>query len=125
VQAERSIVVPSLSKVLQQEDMARGGHVTRMDLSPYLEIIASIRSEGGVGGEVQLQEAERKRVEKRRLSIAAKQLGTKVTWRKGQDSVLRFVLSEPGQPVPGGRARRERSAEAETQNGRKRKSSRA
>jgi hypothetical protein len=120
VQAERSIVVPSLSKVLQQEDMARGGHVTRMDLSPYIDIIESIRSEGGVGGEVTLQADESKRAEKRRLSFAAKQLGTKLTWRKGTDGLLRFVLSAPGEPVPGGRARRERAAQAETRNGRKR-----
>lgn len=92
----------------------------RMDLSPYLDIIESIRSEGGVGGEVTLQNDESKRAEKRRLSIAAKQLGTKVTWRKGEDGVLRFVLSEPGQPVPGGRARRERAPAAAPQNGRKR-----
>ncbi len=116
--------MPSLAKVLQQEDLKRGD-VTRMDLSPYIDIIESIRSEGGVGGEVSLHEDESKRTEKRRLSIAAKQLGTKVIWRKGADGVLRFVLSEPGQPVPGGRARRERAAQAGTQNGRKRKSSRA
>jgi hypothetical protein len=117
--------VPSLNKVLQPEDLARGGIVSRMDLSPYLDIIESIRSEGGVGGEVTLQEEESKRTEKRRLSIAAKQLGTKVTWRKGEDGVLRFVLSEPGQPVPGGRARRERTEPTAMTNSRKRQQARA
>jgi hypothetical protein len=116
--------MPLLNKVLQQEDLARGGNDPRMDLSPYFDIIENIRSEGGVGGEVTLQEDESKRAEKRRLSIAAKQLGTKVTWRKGEDGVLRFVLCEPGQPVPGGRVRRTAKAVAETTNGRKRQRAR-
>ncbi len=114
--------MPSLARVLQQEDLKSGGQVTRMDLSPYIDIIESIRSDGGVGGEVTLQDDESKRTEKRRLSTAAKQLGTKLTWRKSEDGVLRFVLSEPGGPVPGGRARRERAA---TPNGRKRPRARA
>ena len=104
--------MPSLNKVLQQEDLTRGGGFTRMDLSPYIAIIESIRTEGGVGGEVSLQAEESKRTEKRRLSIAAKQLGTKVTWRKGADGVLRFVLSAPGAPTPGGRQRTRRATDA-------------
>lgn len=91
-----------------------------MDLSPYLDIIERVRSEGGVGGEVTLHDDESKRSEKRRLSIAAKELGTKVTWRKAEDGVLRFVLSEPGQPVPGGRARRNQNARTDSTNRRKR-----
>jgi hypothetical protein len=92
-----------------------------MDLSPYIDIIERIRSEGGVGGELILQEGESKRSEKRRLSVAAKQLGTKLTWRKADDGMLKFVLSEPGEPVPGARRRRE-SVVTLPQNGRSRRS---
>jgi hypothetical protein len=104
--AERSSGLPSLTNVLQQEDLTRSGYATRMDLSPYIDIIERIRSEGGVGGELTLQDSENQRVEKRRLTVAAKQVGTKLTWRKADDGMLKFVLSEPGELVPGGRARR-------------------
>ena len=40
--------MPSLSKVLQQEDMARSVQFMRMDLSPYIDMIERIRSERGV-----------------------------------------------------------------------------
>ena len=118
--------MPSLAKVLQQEDMERGRGMVRMDLTPYTDIIEQVRSEGGVGGEVALHDNESKRTEKRRLSIAAKQVGMKVTWRKADDGLLRFVLSEPGGPVPGGRQRNRGATDAATPpNGRKRQRARA
>ena len=117
--------MPSLARVLQQDDLKVGGHVMRMDLSPYIDIIESIRSEGGVGGEVAILDDESRRTEKRRLSIAAKQLETTLTWRRSADGMLRFVLSEPGAPTPGGRPRnRAQAAQTGTQNGRKRERSR-
>src|SRR3712207_1122240 len=97
--------MPSLAKVLQQDDLKGGGQVSRMDLSPYIDIIESIRAQGGVGGEVAILGDESQRTEKRRLSIAAKQLETTLTWRRSADGMLRFVLSEPGAPTLGGRAR--------------------
>jgi hypothetical protein len=113
--------MPSLAKVLQHEDVQRGRGMVRMDLTPYTDIIESVRSEGGVGGELTLHDDESKRTEKRRLSIAAKQVGMKVTWRKADDGVLRFVLSEPGGPVPGGRQRtRGGTGAAAPPNGRRR-----
>lgn len=99
--------MPSLTNVLQQEDLTRSGYSTRMDLSQYIDIIERIHSEGGVGGEIALQDGESKRSEKRRLSIAAKQQGMKLTWRKADDGTLKFVLNKPGEPVPGSRARRQ------------------
>jgi hypothetical protein len=117
--------MPSLAKVLQHEDMERGRGMVRMDLTPYTDIIESVRSEGGVGGELTLHDDESKRTEKRRLSIAAKQVGMQVTWRKADDGLLRFVLSEPGGPVPGGRQRQARAAGTATPDGRKRPRARA
>ena len=49
---------------------------------------------------------ESQRREKRRLSIAARQLGVQLTWRSASPGRLRFVLSDAGQPVPGSRPRR-------------------
>jgi hypothetical protein len=98
--------MPQLARVLTQEDMQRGAAASRMDLSAYLGIIDRIRTENGVGGDIGLGEGESKRTEKRRLSIAAKQSGMTLTWRKSQDGTLRFVLAEQGKAAPGSRARR-------------------
>ncbi len=103
--------MPQLAKVLTQEDMSRGTTTARMDLSAYVDIIESIRSQDGVGGEVELSDGESQRAEKRRLSLAAKQAGMNLTWRKSRDGTLRFVLSEPGGAVPGGRPRRAQEPE--------------
>ena len=104
--------MPQLARVLTQDDLRRSDASARMDLSAYVDIIEQVRS-GGVGGEVAREERERQRTEKRRLSIAAKQLGLQLTWRKTGDNTLRFVLSEPGGERPGGRRRHAPAAEAE------------
>ncbi len=103
--------MPQLARVLMDDDM-RGARAMRMDLSAYVAIIEGIRGEGGAGGEVELEDGESQRTEKRRLSIAAKELGTTLTWRTSRDGTLRFVLSEPGGAVPGGRTRRATEPEA-------------
>jgi hypothetical protein len=78
-----------------------------LDLTTYIEIIDQVRREGGVGGHIHLLPGESQRTEKRRLTMAAKQQGLTLTWRSSQPGELRFVLSEPGAPVPGSRKRRE------------------
>ncbi len=103
--------MPQLAKVLIQEDMSRGANAQRMDLSAYIDIIERIRGQDGVGGEVELGEGENQRTEKRRLSLAARQVGLTLTWRKSSDGVLRFVLARPGEPRPGGRPRRQTPSE--------------
>ena len=104
--------MPQLARVLTQDDMSRREAGSRMDLTPYLDIIQQVRS-GGVGGEVELGDDESQRTEKRRLSIAAKQLGQELTWRRAGNGALRFVLSEPGGSRPGGRPRRTKEPQAE------------
>jgi hypothetical protein len=98
--------MPELSKVLTTEDLQRRGGVTSLDLSPYVAIIAGVREQGGVGGVLTLGEEESQRTEKRRMSMAAKQLGVQLTWRSSSPGQLRFVVNEHGQPVPGSRTRR-------------------
>ena len=99
--------MPELTRVLTKEDLARRGATQRQDLSTYMSLIDQIREGNGVGGVITLREDEQQRTEKRRLSIAAKQRGYALTWRRAADPrQLRFVLAEEGQPTPGGRKRR-------------------
>ena len=100
--------MPELTKVLTETDLASNRGQSRMDLTPYFEIIDHIASQQGLGGEVALRDGESKRTEKRRLSIAAKQRDMKLTWRKSREGELRFVLSAPGTTPPDGRRRRKK-----------------
>lgn len=98
--------MPKLTKVLTEAELASTRTAAAMDLTPYLDIIDMILKQGGVGGEINLSPNESQRTEKRRLSLAAKQRGYSLTWRKSPPGELRFVLSVPGMPAPGGRRRR-------------------
>lgn len=101
--------MPKLDKVILESDLSSARSATGMDLAPYLEILEKVTRDGGVGGEVTLMPEESQRTEKRRLSVAAKQRGMKLTWRKSGQGRLRFVLSNPGSPPPDGRRRRKTS----------------
>ncbi len=98
--------MPKLAKVLTEADLTSARGQSRMDLTPYMEIIDEVSRQGGLGGELTLNSGESQRTEKRRLSIAAKQRNVKLTWRKPRDGGLRFVLSNPGATPPDGRRRR-------------------
>jgi hypothetical protein len=100
------VTVPQLVRILKEEDLRSQRAPTGLDLGRYLEIIDAIVEQGGVGGEITLQEGEAQRTEKGRLTRAAKQRGLKLTWRKPRNGVLRFVLSSLGAPPPDGRRRR-------------------
>ena len=101
--------MPRLIRVLTEADVAAARIRPITDLTPYLEIIDAITRQGGVGGEISLAPNESQRTEKRRLSLAAKQRNLRLTWRKARPGELRFVISVPGAPTPGGRRRRESS----------------
>jgi hypothetical protein len=100
--------MPQLKKVLTEADLASARGQTRMDLTPYMEIIDEVQRNDGLGGELALNAGESQRTEKRRLSIAAKQRNLKLIWRKPREENLRFVLSEPGATPPDGRRRRKK-----------------
>src|SRR5215207_4512392 len=97
--------MPQLARILSADDLRRSEAGSRMDLTPYLAIIDEA-AQGGVGGELVLEESESQRTEKRRLSLAAKAQGYALTWRRAPPGELRFVLYRPGEPRPGGRQRR-------------------
>ena len=107
--------MPELTSVLTEEDLRRRGATQRQDLTPYMSLLDEIREGNGVGGVVTLSEGEQQRTEKRRLSLAARQRGYSLTWRRAAEPrQLRFVLTEEGQPTPGGRTRRTRAAQQST-----------
>ena len=98
--------MPQLAHILTEEDLARRGTAGGADLTPYIDIIDTLRGQGGVGAVLSIEEGESQRTVKRRMSIAAKERGYELTWRKSQNGQLKFVLAQPGQPVPGSRKRR-------------------
>src|SRR5215203_4522483 len=99
--------MPTLANVLQEADLRRKvGSASSLDLGPYLEMVDAILAEGGVGGTIMLAPEEHQRVEKGRLTRAAKERGRALVWRKAPDGELKFVLAEPDGPVPGARRRR-------------------
>ena len=102
--------MPELARVLTEEDLRRAGPGTHLDLSPYLAIVDEVAG-GGVGGELALDEDENQRATKRRMSLAAKERGYELTWRRAPERSLRFVLARPGEARPGGRPRRPQAAE--------------
>jgi hypothetical protein len=101
--------MPKVTKILTDADLSAARARPVMDLTPYLEIVDAIGKQGGVGAEVNLAPGESQRTEKRRLSLAAKQRGLKLTWRKSGAGELKFVLASEGEQAPGGRRRRKAS----------------
>ena len=98
--------MPTLAKVLTADDLRAGARQTHIDLSEYYELIDAVCRQAGHGGIITLGDGESQRTEKRRLSIAAKERGLKLTWRKSAPGELRFVLSDPASRPPDGRRRR-------------------
>ncbi len=114
--------MPALEKVLRAEDLKHGrAGGGGLDLTPYEAMIDAVRAEGGVGGLITLETGESQRTEKRRLSVAAKHHGYTLVWRTAPERKLRFVLATPGEPVPGGRPRRQPEAEKPAAGGRGRR----
>ena len=102
--------MPELSRVLTEEDLRRTAPGSHIDLTPYLGIVDEVAG-AGVGGLLTLDEGEGQRATKRRMSLAAKERGYELTWRRAPERSLRFVLARPGEARPGGRPRGAKSAE--------------
>lgn len=85
--------MPRLDKVIQSAELRSKSSIgASYDTAAYREIIRTAST--GVGGVVALAPDENRRAEKRRLSVAAKELGHRLKWRKAADAdTLRFVLN--------------------------------
>jgi hypothetical protein len=102
--------VPHLAAVLTPADLHRPSRApSALDLSPYLHLLSQVLAEGGVGAVIELDPGDSSRVVKGRLTRAARELGRQLIWRTAPKGQLRFVLAEPGGPIPGGRPRRPRA----------------
>lgn len=88
--------MPILQKVISETDLHSASAPAGDYLAPYADIIEQIVNERGVGGALTLSKGESQRVEKRRLSVAAKQAGHTLKWRKSAAGTLRFVLDGAG-----------------------------
>ena len=98
--------MPQLTMVISEDELQRRATTTGgIDMTPYMDILDQVRERGGVGAVLRLGAGENQRSEKRRLSVAAKERGYDLTWRKSAPRELRFVVAGPGEPTPGGRTR--------------------
>ena len=100
--------MPQLTTVLTADDVQRRQSAGAQDLRSYFELLDAVREHGGVGAVLTLGEGESQRTEKRRLTVAAKERGYDLVWRKAPHGHLRFVLAEAGQRPPDARRRRSR-----------------
>lgn len=113
---------PELIRVLARDDWRQPKARARLDLTPYLAIIDEVTSVGA-GGHLVLAQGENRRAEKRRMSLAAKERGYELTWRKAEDRSLRFVLARLGEIRPGGPRKLRVSETAARTGGRSRQTS--
>jgi hypothetical protein len=95
-----------LGKVISLNDLAARKKRPVMDYSAYFFMIEQIIKDSGCGGMADLDEGDNARTERRRLSLAAKQLGYNLAWRKSEPKTLKFVIWKDGEKRPGGRRKK-------------------
>lgn len=87
--------MPDFKPVLSPEDLAkrRTSRSTRVDLTPYVDYIRTIRP--GYAGDVELNPGENKPTIKRRITMAASRVGRTVKYlRSGESELIFEVQSE-------------------------------
>jgi hypothetical protein len=83
--------VPTFRKVSREELAATTSRRRNsVDLTEYTDFIASLSI--GEGGEVPLNGNELKRTVKRRLTLAAHQLGRRLVYRRSVGNTIRFEI---------------------------------
>jgi hypothetical protein len=85
--------MPEFMPVLSPEELARrrATKTTRVDLTPYLDYLRTIRP--GYAGEVELTQNESKPTIKRRITMAANRLGKNIKYLRSGESQLVFEVS--------------------------------
>lgn len=90
--------MPRLMTVLSADDMAARKKVRtpKADiLVVQMHHLQDIISQNGLGADIELEEGEDQRTQKRRYTTAAKQLGRQLKWRSAPDGQLSFELTSP------------------------------
>lgn len=88
--------MPGLTKVLTLEELSERSNAAGVDLSPYKAILCTVKDQEAGGADIALLEGEDQRKEKRRFSIAARELGILLRWKASQEEgVLRFTTLPP------------------------------
>ena len=77
-------------RILEPSELKRTPQPTKVDLSPYREILLSIPEGGGL--DVTLEDGESSRTIKRRFTTASKELGKKIAYRSTKEGNFRIVL---------------------------------
>lgn len=83
--------MPRFQKLSAAEvESLRRRRVSKQDLSDYLTFLDTFQS--GEWGSVSLQEGESQRAIKRRLTVAAKQQGKQIRYKKGEEGRIVFEV---------------------------------
>lgn len=104
--------MPKLIASRGADELRSQTRATNIDLSFYITELQELQADGKVEGTWELLEGESPRVEKRRFTLAAKQLGLVTAWKTALERELRLVLAPEGEPLPGSRAWIQRQKEA-------------
>jgi hypothetical protein len=96
--------MPKLIASRSAEEFKTQIRASNIDLSFYIDELQELQTDGKVEGTWELLEEETQRVEKRRFTVAAKQMGLATAWKTAPEGELRLVLAPIGEPLPGSRA---------------------
>ena len=102
--------MPKLIASRAAEELRSQARATNIDLSFYIEELQELQADGKVEGTWELLKGETPRAEKRRFTMAAKQLGLVTAWKKASGREIKLVLAPEGEPLPGSRAWQESDA---------------
>ena len=108
--------MPEWERELNPEDIERRAPTPKEgELKPYMAIIDNAKQTTIRGGVVKLLPEDKQRTVKRRLSVAARQQGFNLTWRKSPvEGRLLFVLTQGDETPPGVTKRGPRKKTQET-----------
>jgi hypothetical protein len=95
--------MPKLIASRGAEELRSQARASNIDLSFYIGELQELQKDGKVEGTWELLEGETPRVEKRRFTLAAKQIGLTTAWKTSAEGEVRLVLAPEGEPLPGSR----------------------
>jgi hypothetical protein len=95
--------MPKLIASRGPEELRKQARTLHVDLSFYLNELQELQREGKVEGTWELLKDEKQRMEKRYFTMAARELGLGIAWKKAGEREIRLVVAPAGEPLPGSR----------------------